>query len=319
MISGYAATSNGGLEENNDSYIIFDFGDWLVAGVCDGSAVTDSSINTGQIAVVIIRDYFNRLKDKVLNHDQMQKELEHLAYTLSRIYLSINGMSENFSSVCTSMGLVVVEKISLRGFVMNIGSTEIQLIRNGQYSRICDLHTVAYDELKKGEIAENELYHHPKRAILTSALGVFNEPVIDLKSMTFETNDILLLSTDGIFRVTSPEGIIQDLAENSEANKSMKECVDLLIKKTESYDPQDNVTLCVLNLAVDTERPVRTLKQRQINQDNLNRIEKALEQPTGSIKEKRADLLDQRKSRYRNQNPNPAQYNQYDPFEKFRR
>ena len=113
------------------------------------------------------------------------------------------------------------------------------------HNRINRVHSETYDALMKNEIEEKDFYIDPRRATLTSALGVFPEPKIDMLYMgTLHENDIILMTTDGIYRYITPDKVIEILATTS----SIEEGVNSVLDKVDEEGGEDNASLIVIHL-----------------------------------------------------------------------
>lgn len=245
-ISGYINQRMGGLEHQDDAMLLFEYGDYLICAAVDGSSGGKGMVNTGAIASSIIEDWIHLHISETTPLNQIQNELPNLFYAISRTYLAISAIDERYQNICSSLSVLIIEKVSLLAVGASIGNTEIHLVRSGHHKRLTSPQSEAFDLLESGQITADELYQHPKRAILTSALGVFDDFRYDPVNEQLLQGDIVVLCSDGIFRVTSPEGIISELADLSQTGNTLEQCVNGVLDKAEGYEPNDNLTLGVL-------------------------------------------------------------------------
>ncbi len=319
-ISAYANTSSGSLAVNDDAYMIQEFGDYLVMAVADGSTSSRGMINTGGIAVTLCRDFFQRLIRENTSLETIRQSADSLFYMLSRAYLAVNGIDERYQQVNSSLAVLIISKITMQGYVMNIGSTEIQMIRNGQFRRLTQMHTEAFEMLSGGSITQEEMYSHPKRAVLTSALGVFDEIEYDIQPVQLFKDDVVFLSSDGLFRVTTPAGVVGNLIELSSQGKNLQECVDGVLEKANGYQPGDNLTLAVLNIVEDNGA-----REAVSERNYQNKTSQASYKNSHSNLNGRYTQQFERENHSYNRNavfeksPQNHQPKTYDPFERFKR
>lgn len=274
----YGNTTNGGLRRNEDAYYIGDIGDYLLLAVVDGNGGADGMVNIGSIVTTLTKDFFARLIKTTTALQDIRNQMDSYFYMLSRAFLTVNAIDERYSNITASVSILIVEKISLQGIVASIGSTEVQLIRTHQFRRLNELHTEAFRLLQQGEISEEELYTHPQRAILTSALGVFESITYDIQNIQLVKDDIVLLTTDGLYRVTTPEGVILDLVDMAGNDASIADSVDAILKKANSYECNDNCTLLVLYVPDDNSASAMQKSERL--QHDLHPIS-SIRQPEG--------------------------------------
>ena len=91
--------------------------------------------------------------------------------------------------------------------------------------------------------------HHPKKNMLTKALGCtsFVEPDVTVKG--FLKDDILVLTSDGLTNMVSDEEIYKIITDNIEV------ATDKLVDKANEAGGLDNITL-IFNILTNTFRDI---------------------------------------------------------------
>ena len=82
---------------------------------------------------------------------------------------------------------------------------------------------------------------HPKSNIVTRAIGVSRELVLESAELEMYPGDMLLLCTDGLYRELSSEIIIRSLSE-SEPEKAVQK----LMQHALAGEAKDNITAVVV-------------------------------------------------------------------------
>ena len=101
-------------------------------------------------------------------------------------------------------------------------------------------HTEAQRLCDEGKISKEQIFIHPERDILTSALG-YDNPRVDIREGKIKKGDIILLLTDGAHKVLSPEQI-QNIVF------SAGNCYDTcngIIEGANLLGGPDNISVCV--------------------------------------------------------------------------
>lgn len=126
-----------------------------------------------------------------------------------------------------------------RGKVINLGDSRAYLLHGGALSRITQDHSMVGDLLRRGEITEEEAENHPRRNVLTRAVGIEGRPQPDLFPVELGPGDVLLLCSDGL------HGMVDDRAirEILEADWSLDSRCDALIDAALDAGGKDNVTV----------------------------------------------------------------------------
>ncbi|HEY4264848.1 MAG TPA: protein phosphatase 2C domain-containing protein [Micropepsaceae bacterium] len=121
------------------------------------------------------------------------------------------------------------------------GDSRVYLHRGGELYRITTDHSEVQEMIAAGLIGEDEAMNHPRRNIVTRAVGVSPELTLDGIADRIEAGDVFLLCSDGL------TGVVTDveIGECLEANP-FPESVEALLKLTFDRGAPDNVTVAVV-------------------------------------------------------------------------
>ena len=96
--------------------------------------------------------------------------------------------------------------------------------------------------VQKGLIDRDEAVKHPRRNVLTRAVGLRNEVAPDIhEEIAFDDGDKILLCSDGLFSMV-PEDEIGSIVEQNDP----KQACEKLIKSAIGYGGDDNITAVVI-------------------------------------------------------------------------
>ena len=244
-MEAYAKTLKGDVQEiNGDAFVTESVGDYLILMVSDGVGGKRDMPNVGAIANSIVRDFLERAieNNPDITIGEIDKTLDSAFYAASRAFRILNSVDPRYESIFSSMACMVISAISHEMTFSTIGGCEIQLWKNGNFMRMNDLQTEAYEDMQKGKITESEYYNQPNRSLLTSAFGQVNKIKTSTMRGRVSDGDIYFLLTDGIFKYLTPNEMISAVAK---ADK-VREGVDNVIKKIEDFENRDNATMICL-------------------------------------------------------------------------
>ena len=128
--------------------------------------------------------------------------------------------------------------------VVNIGDSRLYRFRNGRLEQLTHDHTVIADLIGAGELREEDAHTHPYRYVLTRAIGVVPDVVIDHAGVSCQPADRLLLCSDGLFKALSPDGLKAVLASEAASQYSADELVGLAVER----EAEDNVTAVIIDV-----------------------------------------------------------------------
>ena len=101
-------------------------------------------------------------------------------------------------------------------------------------------HTEAQALCDEGKITKEEIFSHPERDILTSAIG-FNNPKIEVLDAQLQQGDIVLMMTDGIHKMLQPQQIV-DIVQ---AAGNCEDTCEGLIKASNINGGVDNMAITI--------------------------------------------------------------------------
>ena len=130
----------------------------------------------------------------------------------------------------------------------NIGDSRVYRFAAGCLDQVSDDHSLVADLVRAGEITAEEAAHHPQRNILTRALGIEADPLIDSWDLVPVHGDRYLLCSDGLFNELGDERLAEVLSGGS-----VQEVADRLVDEAVDNGGHDNVTVLVAEVVAGPE------------------------------------------------------------------
>jgi serine/threonine protein phosphatase PrpC len=96
--------------------------------------------------------------------------------------------------------------------------------------------------VKSGQISREEASHHPRRNVLTRALGTEPTIEVDVQEVSWQKGDLLLLCSDGLCGLVDDERIL----EAASGPEELEEKARRLIKEALDAGGDDNVTVVLV-------------------------------------------------------------------------
>ena len=240
----FATKTDAGLkrEINEDCAVVKEISqNALLAVVCDGMG----GENGGEVASRLACDIIEK---KVSENFYDSMTLTAIKALLIGAAQSANG--EVFAKACASpclngMGTTVVAAlINERAVnIIHAGDSRAYMINPSSNTiiRLTRDHSVVQTMIERGEITEKEARNHPKKNLITRALGGESEIRVDYCLEEPGENDILLLCSDGVTGFIDDEQIL-DICRQEDAQKIATALVDC----ANSNGGGDNITVAVI-------------------------------------------------------------------------
>jgi protein phosphatase len=119
---------------------------------------------------------------------------------------SLSGQSSFIRKMGTTLVGALTEGEHLA--VVNVGDSRMYRIRSGQLTQITTDHSIVSEQQQSGLISREQARAHPQRNLLTSALGLGDNPRIDVCRSDLSPGDLVVLCSDGLHAALSDEAIL---------------------------------------------------------------------------------------------------------------
>ena len=224
---------------NQDAFCVLELpNDAALSILCDGMGGAKAGNIASQIATDTIKDYVTKSYSPQMTSLSIENLLRGAIDTANiEVYDKANS-SEDYVGMGTTVVLVLVKDGIAH--ISHIGDSRAYLITSDSIEQITRDHSIIQDMIDSGQITEQEAKTHPKKNIITRAVGIL--PQIDSEYNQVELNGGILLScTDGLSGMLSAEQI----KEITLVNK-LDEVPDKLIVAANDLQSNDNVTVTVV-------------------------------------------------------------------------
>ena len=141
---------------------------------------------------------------------------------------------------CKGMGTTLSVMWRGRGYmyIAHVGDSRIYRLREGKLEQITQDHSLVDELVRAGLITLQEARRHPRRNIITRALGTQGDKAPDLLAADIRPGDRWLLCTDGLSSLVEDESIGHALE-----TCGLEEAADRLLAMALDAGGTDNVTL----------------------------------------------------------------------------
>lgn len=129
------------------------------------------------------------------------------------------------------------------GRFAHVGDSRGYLLRSGTLRQLTNDHTVAAEYIAAGTLSPEEAMNHPQRNMITRALGLTRNLLIDEFEEPLEDGDRLLLCSDGLTLHVADDSIAQKLADGT-----AEEAAWQLVESANAGGGHDNITVLVLDV-----------------------------------------------------------------------
>lgn len=243
MVKAYAKSDIGKVREiNQDSYYITEdqFANIHLYILADGMGGCNAGDIASKLAIKCAKSYIeNNFLDTPKDKESLVQLIgSSMEYANMVIYEKSLENKQNFEGMGTTLEICLI--YNNKAYIGHIGDSRIYRIRKGTMRKLTKDHSYVEQLVEEKKITREEANNHPKKNMLTKALGCtpFVEP--DIRARNVEKNDIFIMCTDGLTNMVSEEEICDTVIKNPE------KAAEVLVKQANNFGGYDNITVVII-------------------------------------------------------------------------
>ena len=216
---------------NEDSiFVRTERGLWAVA---DGMGGHDA----GDVASAMVVDGLKHLPI-VYGLDEMVEAAIQSLNAANRQLIDLARSGDHSRTIGTTVVGLAIADGNFRCFW--VGDSRAYRIRSGQIRRLSRDHSLVQDLVDAGMLNSEEAEKHESANVITRAVGVSEELVVDSSTGEAASGDIFLLASDGLTRLVDDDELLEELT-----SASPDVAADKLIELVLARGAPDNVSLII--------------------------------------------------------------------------
>jgi PPM family protein phosphatase len=228
-------------EKNEDAFFVSNkpfYGLENIYIVADGMGGHNAGEVASKMSIQLFLEYVeNSYELKIEKKEDVLNLLSSaISYANKNVYKEslekeeLAGMGTTFTCLTLCKGEVIIA---------HVGDTRAYIVTKTNISQLTNDHTYINEILSLAEISKDDAMSHPKRNMLTRALGTDIDINIDTYVVTINKNDKLLICSDGLTNMVKSDEIFNIINECEELESS----VNALINISNYNGGVDNITV----------------------------------------------------------------------------
>jgi len=210
--------------------------------LCDGMG----GHNAGEVASkMACRIIIRELMPAILNHpkddDMVNFEIaiKHAIKKANEEIYEYSKKTPEYKGMGTTVSMCVLMKNYM--FVGHVGDSRVYIINDDEIIQITKDHSLVQELIDMGKIRKEEAISHPKRNVITRAVGVSHNLEVDTHKITLFQEDKILLCSDGLYELIY-EDELKDVVGNAQ---NLDITCDELIKLANDRGGSDNISVII--------------------------------------------------------------------------
>ncbi len=241
----WGATSDMGMvrQQNEDSFLAED----TLFVVADGMGGHNAGEVASALAVTILKAGAREGINSAQTFRELVQQANSVIYTASLDDSTQHGMGT------TVTAMSIVEGEEPRVLIANVGDSRAYLWRGGVLTPMSVDHSYVQELMNEGIITPEEARVHPRRNIVTRALGIDRSVVVDVFNYLVRTDDRIILCSDGLVDEVTDVQIASVIAQHS----NPQDLAEALVLVANANGGRDNTTVVVVDVLDDISEPVK--------------------------------------------------------------
>ncbi len=190
--------------ENQDNFGTAVLEDAVFAVVCDGMGGQNAGREASDRAVTIIRERIEASYRTDYDSNKIRNLLVAAVRTANAVVYELGSAVPEWSGMGTTCVAVLIRNGML--YAVNVGDSRAYLITH-QISQITKDHSMVMNLYESGDITKDQIKNHPKRNVITRAVGVCEDVEPDYFESEIPEGAAVLLCSDGLYNFCD-EGVI---------------------------------------------------------------------------------------------------------------
>jgi PPM family protein phosphatase len=237
-------------EHNEDSFVVL--GDYDLFIVADGMGGHRAGDIASRLATDTIAEFFRSTATEDVtwpfHFDTSLSEEENRLLTGIRIANRQIFEQSSKSRECRGMGTTVVGALfsrkSNRMYIGHVGDSRCYRVRRGELRQMTRDHSLINDYLlAMPDLTEEQRSELPKN-VITRALGMQDQVMVDLQSDEPQVGDMYLLCSDGLSGMIGEDEILDILMSTTDLDEACRR----LVARANEHGGEDNITAIVVRI-----------------------------------------------------------------------
>lgn len=225
---------------NQDAYCVGNFNDGTnFVIVCDGMG----GANGGNVASQMAVDYLSASLKAGYRENMSDNSIKNLLESsFNAANVRVFDKSRE-SKELSGMGTTAVVAIFCNNsvFIAHAGDSRAYILSNGMLNQVTRDHSIVQSMIEDGKLSPNEARFHPRKNVITRALGVEESVLPEFNVYDFNKGDIALICTDGLSNFVDNSLLTEVLSESSDIDPAQR-----LVDIANSNGGSDNITAVVI-------------------------------------------------------------------------
>lgn len=209
--------------------------------IADGMGGHNSGDIASKMAVDSVSEGILKSVENLADENRILETIQNIMADANAGIFSVARELESLLGMGTTLIIAVVFNKKL--FIGHIGDSRVYLIRRGRMTQITTDHSFVEELVQSGSLTREEAQNHPKKHVITRALGCAEYVQVDTLVCDMDDDDIFILCTDGLTKMLH-EDEIKQIIEDGITHEPEFICNEL-VRMANEKGGEDNITVMI--------------------------------------------------------------------------
>lgn len=238
-----AKTDTGKVRKTNqDAYFTGKLNENVIlAVVCDGMGGANAGNIASETATKLIADYVGKSYRNGMSDGDLEKLLKSAVVSANiEIYDMSLKNSEYLGMGTTAVAAVISESSAV---ICHVGDSRAYLVSENLITQLTRDHSVVQTLVESGKLTPEEAKVHPRKNVITRALGAEEDVVPDCVTEQLSNGDTVMICTDGLSNFVEASKML-DIFRNNDISR----VAEALIMRANANGGGDNITVVTVTV-----------------------------------------------------------------------
>ena len=227
-------------EQNQDYYYISSPEDAIRLYIlADGMGGYKGGEIASRLATESAKNYiYDNFEQTEKQRDDILKLIKDAMLYANMVVYEKSKQEKELESMGTTLEVCLI--YNNKAYIGHIGDSRVYRIRKGIMRKLTKDHSYVQQLVEDGKITREEANIHPKKNMLTKALGCTPYVEPDTRARNIEKDDILIMCSDGLSNMVEEEEICKTVINNPST------AAEELVNKANESGGYDNITVVII-------------------------------------------------------------------------
>ncbi len=241
----YGRTDQGRIRPNNEDCFAYDSA-LGIAVLADGMGGSNAGEVASSLAVdICMASLVQALAQQDAAADLLQL-LQAAIQRANRHVYELGARRKGYQGMGTTLIAALMRDTEC--VLAHVGDSRAYLLRGGELQPLTRDHSMVQQWVDAGLINREQARRSPSRHVITRAVGLLPDVVVDTLRQPLEPGDLVLLCSDGLTDLLSDELILAGCQQWQPQQQALESLVNGLVQAALEQGGSDNVTVLALAL-----------------------------------------------------------------------